>query len=173
MDLRYPIGHAVIPDEIEPSHITAWIRDMAEAPTLLEHAVADVSEQQLDTPYRPGGWTVRQVVHHLPDSHMNAYLNFRLGLTEENPTIRPVDVDKWVNLADCKTSGIDSSLTLFRGLQERFVTLLETMRFEDFHRTLQTARGDRSLATFLGIYAWHGKHHVAQINSVLQTTPHS
>lgn len=167
VDMRYPIGRAELPGKVEMHHIERWIQDLAEAPTLLRQAIADLKDDQLDTPYRPEGWTVRQVVHHLPDSHMNAYISFRLGLTEDNPTIRTSNVDAWANLSDSKEGKIQISLDLFSALQERWVMLLKGIDVIDFERKIQTlSRGEqkeRNLSTLLGIYAWHGKHHVAQI----------
>lgn len=167
IDLQYPIGRPELPEKVERLHIEPWIADMAAAPERLRLAVAQLTEEQIDTPYRPGGWTVRQVVHHLPDSHMNAYVSFRLGLTEDRPVLKSANVDAWAQLPDCKIADIQMSLDLFAALQERWVTLLQSLTASDFDRMVGTeARGDRSLATLLGIYAWHGKHHVAHIMSL-------
>ena len=166
-DLSYPIGRVQLPETIQLSNIESWIEDVRQSPLQLRRAVTDLSREQLDTPYRPGGWTVRQVVHHLPDSHMNTYANFRLALTEENPQARQADVNVWAQLADSRTGDIQTSLEFFEGLQLRWADLMQTMSFEDFQRTLEFAsRGKRSLATLLGIYAWHGRHHVAHITEL-------
>ena len=167
MDLRYPIGRADLPEKIEMSDIQEWIEELKEAPSLLKKVVSELSDKQLDTPYRQEGWTVRQVVHHVADSHMNTYMNFRLGLTEECPTIRTTDVDAWAMLKDYRTLDIQVSLKLFTSLQKRWVALLRTMSTTDFERKIRGSDGkERTLATLLGIYAWHGKHHAAQIASL-------
>ena len=125
------------------------------------------SKEQLDTPYRPGGWTVRQVVHHLPDSHMNAYVRFRLALTENEPTIKPYEQQLWAELPDAKTADIEMSLKLFEGLHQRWVLLLRSMKPEDFHRKyIHPESGVNVLDNVLQLYAWHGKHHVAHITSL-------
>lgn len=167
INLQYPIGRPDLPEKVERQHIEGWITEMAAAPEHLRQAVAGFTQEQIDTPYRPGGWTVRQLVHHLPDSHMNTYVSFHLGLTEDGPLLKSINVDAWARLPDCKTADIEMSLDLFAALQARWVNLLKGMSDSDFERTVRTeARGDRSLATLLGIYAWHGKHHVAHIMSL-------
>ncbi|MFD1675506.1 YfiT family bacillithiol transferase [Alicyclobacillus fodiniaquatilis] len=167
MDLRYPIGKANLPEKIERSHIEAWIQDVLAAPSALNQAVAGLTKARLDTPYRPDGWTVRQLVHHLPDSHMPTYINFRLALTQDAPVIKSLDVNASTALTDCQTAGVEMSLQLFAALQQRWAALLQTMAFADFERTVQFPNGAlRSLATLLGIYAWHGKHHVAHITAL-------
>ncbi len=166
MDLRYPIGGPQIPEKIDMPQIETWIIEVATAPELLRKSVAGLTEDQLNTPYRPGGWSVRQVVHHLPDTHMNTYLNFRMALTDQNAVMRPTNVDGWGSLEDYKTQRVQVSLDLFQTLQERWVALLKIMSSADFERTIESARGPRSLAELLGIYAWHGKHHVAHITSL-------
>lgn len=163
-DLSYPIGKVQLPEVIEMSNLESWIEDVRQAPVLLRDAVANLTEEQLNTPYRPEGWTVRQVVHHLPDSHMNTYLNFRLALTANTPAARTADVNAWAQWEDCQRGDIEPSLQTFEGLQLRWANLMQTMSMADFRRTLEfTGRGERTLAAMLGIYAWHGKHHVAHI----------
>ena len=130
-------------------------------------AVAGLTPEQLDTPYRPGGWTVRQVVHHVPDSHINSYVRFKLALTEEEPTIKPYDEARWAKLADTATTPVEVSLTLLDSLHSRWVPLLQSLTEADFarqfrHPELGMVRLDRNLA----LYAWHGKHHVAHITSL-------
>ena len=167
MDLRYPIGRFEFPEKVEMSHIESWIKDLEDTPKLLKEAVSGLTEEQLDTPYRPEGWTLRQVVHHLPDSHMNSYINYRLGLLEDNPTVRSTNVDALAQLFDAKTADIEWSLELLMGLHARWVMLLRTLKREDFDRTIQQpGRGERSLALLLGTYSWHGKHHIAHITSL-------
>lgn len=167
-DLRYPIGGPELPENIDMTLIQSWIADVTAAPALLKQAVADLNEEQLDTPYRSEGWTLRQVVHHLPDSHMNTYLTFRTALTEDNPEIRSTDVDASGKLQDAKTADIHMSLDLFTALHARWVILLNSLNQQDFERTVQSSRGTRPLWVLLGIYAWHGKHHVAHIQSLRQ-----
>lgn len=166
-DLSYPIGRFQAPEVITKATIDSWIYDVRQAPAFLRKAVTGLDAKQLDTPYRPGGWTVRQVVHHLPDSHMATYLNFRLGLTESNPMARSGDVNAWAELPDSRTGDIQPSLLFFEGLQLRWVTLMESMGLQDFERTIEfPQRGSRPLSTLLGIYAWHGRHHVAHITGL-------
>jgi hypothetical protein len=165
-DPRYPIGKFSFPESTTPERRREWIREIAEAPAHLRAAVAGMSEEQLNTPYRPGGWTVRQVVHHLPDSHLNSYVRLKLALTEDAPIIKPYDEALWADLPD-KDMPIEPSLALLQGLHARWVRLLESMTEADFsrafrHPELGTIRLDQNLA----LYAWHGKHHVAHINSV-------
>ncbi|MCY0874715.1 MAG: putative metal-dependent hydrolase [Firmicutes bacterium] len=167
MDVKYPIGRPVLPEQVDMSHVATWIEDVEQAATHLARAVKGLTEEQLDTPYRPEGWTVRQVVHHLPDSHMMAYVNFRLGLTQDKPQVQAVDVDAWTALQDCLHGPIEPSLTLFAGLQARWALLLHSLSEPEFHRTIITGGGgERSLWMLLAIYAWHGQHHVAHIASL-------
>jgi uncharacterized damage-inducible protein DinB len=129
--------------------------------------VEGLSEEQLNTPYRPGGWTVRQVVHHLPDSHMNSYVRFKLALTEDAPTIKPYDEALWANLADSSTTPLETSLALLDALHVRWVRLLKSMTDADFMREFRHPEsGLIRLDQNLALYAWHGKHHVAHITSV-------
>ena len=130
-------------------------------------AVAGLTNVQLDTPYRDGGWTVRQVVHHVPDSHMNSYIRFKLALTEHEPTIKPYDEQIWANLLDARTAPVDPSLELLEGLHQRWAILLRSLTEDDvqrkfFHPELGTVTVDQ----YIALYAWHGKHHVAHITSI-------
>ncbi|HEV2205893.1 MAG TPA: bacillithiol transferase BstA [Candidatus Acidoferrales bacterium] len=165
-DLRYPIGKFQgVPDPSD-SQRRGFIAAIAEAPAKLRQAVAGLNEQQLDTPYRPGGWTVRQVVHHLPDSHMNSFVRFKLALTEDEPTIKAYDEALWAKLADAK-SPIEPSLALLENLHTRWITLLESLSPSDWRRTLRHPEmGVMTLDAVLQIYAWHGRHHVAHITSL-------
>jgi hypothetical protein len=168
MDLRYPIGkfrwqEAPVTDEQRRQ----LIQDIAEAPSRLRAVVNGLSAQQLDTPYRPEGWTVRQVVHHLPDSHLNAYVRFKLALTEDEPTVRTYKQDCWAELADSRGPDVETSLALLECLHRRWATLLTSLDPADFsrafrHPELGLVTLDRSLA----LYAWHGKHHVAHVTSL-------
>ena len=172
MDLQYPIGkfawnrrgEGLLTTESERQQ---WIADIEETPGRLRAAVAGLGESQLDTPYRPGGWTVRQVVHHLPDSHMNSYVRFRLALTESEPTIKPYDERLWAQLSDAATAPAEMSLTLFETLHQRWVLLLRSMQPQDFARAFRHPElGQVTLEKNLAVYAWHGKHHVAHITSL-------
>jgi hypothetical protein len=129
--------------------------------------VAGLNDSQLDTPYREGGWTVRQVVHHLADSHANSVIRFKLALTEDWPTIKPYNENTWAQLPDSKSLPVDSSLTFISAMHERWVALLESMSEADFERGyVHPERGRQNLLTALGIYAWHGRHHTAHITSL-------
>jgi uncharacterized damage-inducible protein DinB len=165
--LQFPIGNFVEDRAVTPEKRSAWIRQIAEAPAAYRAAVAGLSERQLDTPYRPGGWTVRQVVHHVPDSHMNAYVRCKLALTEDNPTIKPYDEAAWANVADTAKTPLHVSLTLLEALHQRWVVLLESLRADDFSRQLRHPdRGQITLGWLLQLYAWHGRHHAAHITEL-------
>ena len=129
--------------------------------------MAGLNEQQLDTPYRPDGWTVRQVVHHVADSHMNALTRFKLALTEEHPTIKPYDEAAWAKLEDTRTAPVETSLTLLDALHDRWVRVLRAMKTSDFARTLQHPEsGDQNLDQVLALYDWHGRHHTAHVTNL-------
>ncbi len=166
-DLRYPVGKLKWNGSATFVQREHWIGEIEEAPAHLREAVRNLSDAQLDTSYREGGWTVRQVVHHLADSHLNAYARFRLALTEENPAIKPYDQALWANLQDARTAPIEPSLALFQSLHYRFCILLKSMKAEDFGRTfIHPEHGPMTLDWNLAIYAWHGRHHVAHITSL-------
>jgi uncharacterized damage-inducible protein DinB len=166
-DLRFPIGNFVFDASTTPAKQAAWIREIAEAPALLRKAVHGLSDRQFDAPYRPGGWTVRQLVHHVPDSHLNAYCRYKFALTEDNPTIKPYDEAAWANVADTARTPPEVSLTLLDALHKRWVVLLESMTAADFGRPLQhPERGAITLDWMLQLYAWHGRHHVAHVTSL-------
>ena len=166
-DLRYPIGNYQSKPALTPDERRAAIEKIAQAPARLKAAVAGLAPGQLDTPYRDGGWTVRQVVHHLPDSHVNAYVRFKLALTENEPLIKPYDEKSWANLADVRTTPVEVSLALLDALHQRWVALLRGMRAEDFARRLNHPDlGRVTLDDLVNMYAWHGAHHVAHITSL-------
>jgi len=168
-DLRYPIGKFTVPGSLTPAERTAAIQVIAEAPARFRDAVRDLSESQLDTPYRDGGWTVRQVVHHVPDSHLNAYIRFKLALTEDSPTIKPYDEGAWARLPDTASTRVETSLTMLDALHERWVNLLQSMKPADFGRTLvHPERGPLSLDQMLAMYVWHSRHHAAHITGLRQ-----
>jgi hypothetical protein len=166
-DLKYPLGRYQPPAAISPGQRTTWIGQMAELPAQLSKAIAGLDDAQLDTPYRPGGWTVRQVVHHLPDSHLNSYTRFRLALTENSPLVKPYEEAAWAQLVDARTAPVAPSLTLLNGLHARFVLLLRSLSDDDFARTFRHPElGENRLDWTLGLYAWHSLHHTAHINNL-------
>ena len=166
-DLRYPVGKFAPDADVTPDKRNGWIRQIAHAPAALRAAVADLSDGQFDTPYRPGGWTVRQVVHHVADSHMNAYCRCKFALTENNPTIKAYDEAEWAKVADTARTPPDVSLSLLEALHKRWVILLESMQGSDFARPLQhPERGSITLDWMLQLYAWHGRHHAAHITEL-------
>lgn len=167
-DRQYPIGKYVpIPDP-DVATLAGWIDDIAAAPEILRAAVQGLDDAQLDTPYRPGGWTVRQVAHHVPDSHLNAYVRFRLALTEDTPVIKTYEEDRWAELPDARSGTIEPSLELLARLHERWVRLLRAMTPADFKRGLRYPGSDEvvTLARMAGLYAWHSKHHPAQVTTL-------
>jgi len=170
--LKYPIGKFSFPSSassVTQDQRKLWIDEIAEAPSRLRSAVAGLDAAQLDTPYRPGGWTVRQVVHHVPESHMNAFIRFKLALTEDEPTIKPYDEDGWVRLPDVAQTPIEISLALLDALHVRWVTLLRLMDDAQFARVFRhPALGVIRLDGNLALYAWHGKHHTAHITSLTE-----
>jgi uncharacterized damage-inducible protein DinB len=169
MDIRYPIGKFHFEGPLSRSQRQEYIDDIAGTPALLKTAVHGLSQVQIDTSYREGGWTVRQVVHHLPDSHINSYIRFRLALTEDQPTVKPYKEDLWAELADAKSSPIEVSLTLLTALHERWAVLLRSMGDAEFARTFRHPdMGVVTLERTVALYSWHGRHHVAQITSLRQ-----
>jgi uncharacterized damage-inducible protein DinB len=167
MDLRYPIGKYEPKTTLTPAERADAIDQIAATPKRLRDAVAGLSQRQFDTPYRPGGWTVRQVVHHIPDSHLNSYIRFKLALTEDEPTIKPYEEALWANLQDSRDTPVEISLTLLEALHHRWDVLLRSLPPEDFSRRLRhPASGTMTLDNMVSHYAWHGRHHVAHINSL-------
>jgi hypothetical protein len=166
-DPRYPIGPFEHRGPATPAQRAGWIADIVALPSLLRNAVAGLDDAQLDTPYRANGWTVRQVVHHLPDSHVNAYVRFKLTLTEDEPTIKPYDQARWAELPDGRTGPIAVSLGLVEGLHERWARVLQSLGPAEFARKLNHPElGALDLDFLTGMYAWHGKHHVAHITGL-------
>lgn len=165
--IQYPIGRFRFDPDVTPEKRAACIRAIAELPEKLRRAVSGLGAQQLDTPYREGGWSPRQIAHHLADSHMNAYCRFKLALTEHNPTIKPYDQDAWAATADSSRADVQLSLQLVAGLHGRWAALLSSLGPADFARTFQHPEsGTRTLENTLQMYAWHGLHHVAQIEAL-------
>lgn len=166
-DLRFPIGKFQFQGPLTPEHIQSLIDQIEQAPHNMRAAVAGLSDQQLDTPYRPEGWTVRQVVHHMPDSHVNAYVRFKLALTEPEPTIRPYMEERWAELPEAKSAPVEMSLALLETLHRRWVVVLRNLRTEDFQKKFRHPElGEVSLERNTALYAWHGRHHVAHITSL-------
>lgn len=166
--LRFPIGPFEMPEDVGPTWREHAINEVAATPAVLRSAVEDLSDEQLDTRYRPGGWTVRQVVHHLPDSHLNSYVRFKLALTETNPEISTYEEAPWAELPDSR-GPIAVSLTLLDALHERWVGLLRELDDTQWQRTLRHPEwGTLTVAQLLAIYAWHGPHHVAHVTSLRQ-----
>jgi hypothetical protein len=166
-DPRYPIGKFHFEGPLSEAGREGAIAEIASAPAALRAVVKDLSAQQLDTPYREGGWTVRQVIHHVPDSHMNAYVRFKLALTEDEPTIKPYAEDRWAELSDTKATPVEVSLTLLDSLHHRWVTLLRSLGPEDWKRNFRHPElGAVSLEKNLALYAWHSKHHLAHVTEL-------
>ena len=167
MDLRYPIGEFKYEGPLRDEQLQAGIARIEEAPARMRAAVAGLDKTQLDTPYRPEGWTVRQVVHHVPESHLNSYTRFKLALTEDEPVIKPYFEDRWAKLDDARQAPIALSLDLLEALHGRWIWFLRSLKPEDFQRTFRHPElGLVSLDKAVGLYAWHGQHHVAQITSL-------
>lgn len=166
-DIRYPVGKFVPKSTLSDSERIALIQEIDETPAKLRAAVNNLSQEQIDTPYRQGGWTVRQVVHHLPDSHLNSYIRFKLAVTEDQPTIKPYKEQLWAELVDAKSSPIELSLTLLESLHHRWVIFLRSLGAADFAKTVNhPENGLMSLDRLLQLYAWHGRHHVAHITTL-------
>lgn len=168
-DLRYPIGQFSRPASSMAGIRAAHIQTLRLLPERLRAAVAGLNDPQLDTPYRDGGWTVRQVVHHVADSHANAYIRFKLALTEDWPTIKPYDEAAWADLSDARWLPVQVSLELIAALHARWVSLLESLSDQDFHKGyVHPESGRQNLAQVLASYDWHSRHHTAHITSLRQ-----
>jgi hypothetical protein len=167
-DPRYPLGPFVMPAQVTPETRAAWILTLETLPARMREAVAGLSDSQLDTPYREGGWTLRRVVHHVPDSHMHSYIRFKLALTEDLPTIKPYDEAATALLADYALP-VEVSLNLLEHVHARWVVLLKAMRPEDFARVyIHPDNGRMTLEQALGLYDWHARHHLAHITRLRQ-----
>jgi uncharacterized damage-inducible protein DinB len=166
-DPQYPIGKLSVDPNVTPEKRERWLAEIAAAPAQFRAAVAGLTEAQLDTPYRDGGWTIRQVVHHMADSHLMSLVRFRVSLTEENPAISGYDPAKWGELPDAKTGPVGTSLDLLEALHARWLVLLRAMTPTQFSRTFRRPDGQEiSLDRLLQTYAWHGKHHAAHITGL-------
>jgi uncharacterized damage-inducible protein DinB len=166
-DPRYPIGEFSFDGTLTEAQKARYLDDVEQTPARLRAAVSDLSDPQLDTPYRDGGWTVRQVVHHVPESHMNSYIRFKLALTEEAPTIRPYMEDRWAKLPDATTAPVELSLVLLEFLHKRWMLVLRAMKPEEWKRAFRHPEiGLMTLERALALYSWHGRHHVAHVTSL-------
>jgi hypothetical protein len=167
MDPSYPIGKFEMPKEVMAARRKQAIDEIASTPAKMRAAVKGLNDAQLDTPYRAGGWTVRELVHHVPDSHLNAYVRLKLALTEEKPTIKPYDQEAWAKLADSKSTPIEISLTLLSSVHDRWDRIWRSMKPEQFARLLiHPENGERNVDWLLLVYEWHGKHHTAHITEL-------
>jgi hypothetical protein len=167
VDVRYPIGkHQMVPFSQEEKE--ARLADILFLPRMLEYAVLNLNDDQIQTPYRDGGWTVNQVIHHVADSHMNAFIRFKLGLTEDNPTIKPYIQSAWGETADVTAVPVNLSITLLHSLHHRWYELLKTITEEQWERTIYHPEQERKITLWelLLIYAWHGKHHAAHVTNL-------
>lgn len=168
--LKYPIGKYEAPEIITPVHINQWIKEIISYPQRLKQVLANISSEQLAQPYRPDGWTGLQVIHHLADSHMNAYIRFHLTLTEDIPTIKPYMEERWAQLDYIKDTPIVLSLELLKNLHARWAILLNTLTEEDFKREYHHPQYNYTipLDKVLGLYAWHGNHHLHHIKLLMK-----
>jgi DinB family protein len=168
--LRYPVGRYVRPTApLDDATRVEYIKEIEGLPAVMRSLVSKLSDTQLDKPYRPGGWTIRQVVHHVPDSHMNMYMRMKLAVTETAPTIKPYNEDSWAQLEDGRTAPVDVSLDLLDALHRRWVLFLRSLKQGDFEKTFihPEMKGPVPLYQGLALYAWHGKHHAAHIRNAL------
>jgi hypothetical protein len=168
--LRYPIGRFKPADDVSTDQVSAWISELEKFPFRLAQVASVLSDDQLDTPYRPDGWTLRQVVHHLADSHMNAYVRFKLAMTEENPVIKPYLENRWAECEEARNAPIDLSLPLLTALHKRWTVFLHTLTPEDLNRTFLHPEQNKIyvLKNVLGLYVWHGNHHLAHITETIK-----
>lgn len=164
----YPIGKYHKPDEHMPEMQNDWISAIEALPTWLDPCIENLDNEQLEVPYRPGGWNTRQIIHHLADSHMNGYIRLKLALTEDNPIIKPYDQDRWALLPDVEIEPLNISITLLHALHRRWGTLLRNLREEDWERTYFHPEYEQTVSVWemADNYAWHGRHHMEQIRSL-------
>jgi len=166
--LRFPIGKYSKPNVISKETLEDWIIDLEQFPDNLSNAVRNLSSEQLNTPYRPGGWTVSQVVHHCADSHLNSFIRFKLALTEDKPTIKPYYEDRWADLPDARDFPIESSLKIIEGVHQRWTHLIKNLSEEDLKKVFIHPEHNKefTLIETIGLYAWHSNHHLAHITSL-------
>lgn len=168
--LKYPIGKLVVPETITETHLRTWIDQIAEFPTLLRQEVKDLTPDQLEWRYRPGGWCIRQVIHHCADSHLNSQARFKLALTEERPTIKPYLENKWAELAD-SNSPIEWSLDFLDALHRKWIFLLKNLSPADFEKDYFHPERNQylTLKWTVALYAWHGRHHLGHLKLAKQS----
>ena len=166
--LRFPVGRFVPPDAVTPADRERWIGEIAALPGQLRTLAERMSEAQLDTPYRPDGWTVRQVLHHVPDSHMNALIRVKLALTEDKPVIKPYDEARWAELADTRLTPVSVSLALLEALHARWTTLLRALGADEWRRSFVHPEHGRAMTieSATAMYAWHSRHHLGHVQLV-------
>lgn len=167
--LKYPIGQFIMPEIFDEKQAKIWIAEIEDLPQQIKRATENLSNEELSQIYRPEGWTLRQVVHHIPDSHLNAYIRFKQAMTEDIPTIRPYYEERWAETEEAKNGDIQMSVVLLTGLHQRWVAFLKTLKIEDYQcKYIHPAQGkELTLANMLGMYAWHGKHHLAHITNTI------
>ena len=167
--LKYPIGQFIMPQIFDEKQAKIWIAEIEDLPEQIKRATENLSDEELDQTYRPEGWTLRQVVHHIPYSHMNAYIRFKQAMTEDIPTIRPYYEERWAETEEARNGDIQISVVLLTGLHQRWVAFLKTLKIQDYQRKyIHPAQGkELTLANMLGMYAWHGKHHLAHITNTI------
>ena len=173
MDLekyRYPIGRFDANQELTESNFSAWTEVIENFPLQIERVVANFSEEQLNTPYRPGGWTVAQLVNHVADSHLNSYIRFKWTMTEDTPAIKAYDQREWAKLADAKSTDLSASFLILRGVHARWTTLLRSLNPDDFNKELSHPDWERNLTLglMLSLYAWHCEHHLSHITKLIE-----
>ncbi len=168
--LKYPIGRFVKPTEITIQDLEAWTDTLRKFPAKLQKVLEEIPENRLDKPYRPGGWTIRQLVNHLADSHVNSYVRFKWTLTEDVPVIKTYDQEAWAELPDGRSGSVGASIQILQGIHKRWVHMLDLFNREDFNKKLKHPEFDDplSLGELLSLYAWHCKHHLAHIQRTLQ-----
>ena len=167
--LKYPIGQFSMPAIFDQQQVNIWISEIEALPSQIKKNTENLTDEELNQTYRPGGWTLRQVVHHLPDSHINAYIRFKQAITEDIPTIRPYFEERWAETEEAKNGDIKLSIDLLTGLHQRWVAFLKTLKIEDYQRRYihPAQNNELTLANMLGMYAWHGKHHLAHITNTI------
>lgn len=168
--LKYPIGQFEAPSHFDENQVQVWISDIEKLPDTLFELTHELSENELNMPYRPEGWTIRQVIHHVVDSHINSYVRFKLALTEEKPTIRPYFEDRWAELPDMFATPVSVSLQLLKSLHQRWVILLKSMTYNDLQRTFIHPEMGEVIPLWdnIGLYSWHSRHHLAHIQNALK-----
>ncbi len=168
--LKYPIGEYIYPENVDEVQIKSWIDSLENFPHQLTDVTSKLNDSQLAVPYRPGGWTVKQVIHHIADSHINAYTRVKLTLTEENPIVRPYNEEVWAELPEAKNGDIEMSIAIIQAIHRRLVITLQALSLADFDRRYihPAVNKQLTLSYLVGNYAWHGQHHLAHILSTLK-----